>query len=252
METPTTPIPSCIPTHKFERNEFGLICDPSVTYVYNEDGTINWRKMVKDEFLVPNKQVFERRGKPVPTAITGLEDSEIIILLGGIKKLAQTRGYESVTYHVVSPIPEYVVATCSICWIPNYETGGTSIMFSAIGDASVQNTTSFGRMYLGPIAENRAFCRAVRNFLQINIVSQEELNDNPVEKEEDAATQLLREVMSQHGITFDLVKQKLIEENVESAATFKDVNDIPRFKQFELIERIKKKAAEAAARATVQ
>ena len=47
--------------------------------------------------------------------------------------------------------------------------------FSAIGDASPNNTESFARFYLGPIAENRAFVRCVRNFLKINVVAQEEL-----------------------------------------------------------------------------
>src|ERR1017187_4253624 len=64
-----TPLPSaetCIPPKKFERNEYGLICDGSVSYVYNEDGTINWRKMIRPQFLVPNKQFFEKKGLPVP------------------------------------------------------------------------------------------------------------------------------------------------------------------------------------------
>ena len=48
--------------------------------------------------------------------------------------------------------------------------------------------------------------------------------------------------MTKMGITFDLIKGKLIEEKVEGAENFSDVKDIPRYKQFELIERIKNKA----------
>jgi hypothetical protein len=240
---------NCIPPNLFARNEFGLICDGTTTYVYNPDGTINWRKMIKPEFLVPNKQVFERKGTTVPTTVEGLSDSEILILLGGIKELAATRGYSTVDYEVTSPAPEYVVAVCSIDWIPNYETQNRSICFSGIGDASPRNTTGFGQIFLGPIAENRAFCRAVRNFLKINIVSQEEVGGAGEPPAEDTATTLLREIMQKFGITFEKLKGKLIDEGIENAANFTGVDDIPRFKQFELIERIKNKAAEQAAAA---
>ena len=130
---------------------------------FNEDGTVNWRKMVKEEFLVPNKQRTQE------TDVSKLEDYQLIILLGGIKELAQIRGYTNVRYEVTSPSSDYVVATCSIDWIPNYETEDRNVTFSAIGDASPSNTQSFAKFFLGPIAENRAFVRCVRNFLKINI-----------------------------------------------------------------------------------
>lgn len=241
--------PSCIPPRMFERNEYGLICDGAINYVYNEDGTINWRKMVKPEFLVPHKQVFEKTGKPVPTSIEGLTDKELLILLGGLKDLAATRGFASCTYDVVAPTTEYVVAICRIEWIANYETQGRSVVSSGIGDASTFNTTSFGKLYLGPFAENRAFVRCVRQFLRINIVSQEEISEMAAEAAEDMATTLLKETITKYGVSFEQIKAKLVEEKVEGAEAFKDIGDIPRYKQFELIERIKRKAA---ARVTAQ
>ena len=234
--------PSCIPPRLFERNEYGLICDGAITYVYNDDGTINWRKMVKSEFLVPHKQVFEKTGKPIPTSIEGLNDKELLILLGGIKELAATRGYSRVSYQVTSPSNDYVVAVCLIDWIPNYETQGRAVSSSGIGDASPVNTTSFGKYNLGPFAENRAFVRCVRQFLRINIVSQEEIAEMAAEAAEDMATTLLKETIVKYGITFEQIKAKLVEEKVEGAETFADCGSIPRYKQFELIERIKRKA----------
>lgn len=242
-------LPKCIPPKLFTRNEYGLICDGSVSYVYNTDGTINWRKMVKPEFLVPNKQVFERKATTVPSSIEGLLDSEILILLGGLKELAQTRGYSSLDYEVTSPCPEYVITVCKINWIPNYETQHRAVSFSSIGDAHPRNTTGFGQIFLGPIAENRAFCRAVRNFLKIHIVSQEEMGGTSSPVAEDSATALLREVIQKYGILFEAIKLKLIEEGIDGASHFNGIEDIPRFKQFELIERIKTKAAEKAAAA---
>ena len=224
-----------------KRDDSGLITQPKIDYVFNEDGTVDWRKMVKEEFLVPNKQRTQE------TDVTKLKDSELIILLGGIKELAQIRGYTNVHYEVTSPSPEYVVATCSIDWIPNYETEGRPVTFSAIGDASPHNTQSFAKYFLGPIAENRSFVRCVRNFLKINIVAQEELGNTKVFEEESPASKqtdpqyLLERVMKDKNVSFDQVRSKLMSEGVSGAEDFSTAADIPKGKVFELIERIKNK-----------
>lgn len=215
----------------------GLLKD--VDYIFTDDGMVDWRKMVKTEYLVPNK---ERTNE---TDVTKLKDNQLIILLGGIKELAQIRGYTNVTYDLVSPSSDYVVATCKISWKPNYETEGDPVVFSAIGDASPHNTNSFARNFLGPIAENRAFVRCVRNFLKINIVAQEELGDAksatpaPAENASDPKS-LLKNVMKEKGVSFEIIKKKLIAEGYEAAATLNSVDDIPKSKIFELIERLKK------------
>jgi len=224
---------------RIQRDKDGLISDKSVKYIFNEDGMIDWRKMVKTEFLVANRQ---RTKEP---DVTLLEDRDLIILLGGIKELAQIRGYTDVQYNVVSPAPDYVVSTCSITWIPNYETEGREVTFSAIGDASPDNTQSFAKFFLGPIAENRAFVRCVRNFLKINIVAQEELGnakllaETPTENQTDPKF-LLEKVMKEKGVTFDILKKKLEKEEYDGAATLTSVEGIPKSKIFELIQRIKK------------
>tara|TARA_Y100000296_G_C5103290_1_gene221124 strand:+ start:128 stop:838 length:711 start_codon:yes stop_codon:yes gene_type:complete len=223
-----------------KRDASGLITQPKINYVFNEDGTVDWRKMVKEEYLVPNRQ------KTSETDISKLKDSELIILLGGIKELAQIRGYTNVHYEVTSPSSDYVAATCSVDWIPNYETEGRPVTFSAIGDASPNNTQSFAKYFLGPIAENRSFVRCVRNFLKINIVAQEELGNTKVFEEEASSNQtdpkyLLERVMKDKNVTLSQVLSKLVSEGVSGANEFKSVEDIPKGKVFELIERIKKK-----------
>lgn len=223
-----------------KRNEHGLIVNDSIEYVFDENGFVDWRKMIKQEHLVPNKQ------KTTDTDVSKLEDKDLIILLGGIKELAQIRGYTKVSYVVVSPSPEYVVTTCSIDWIPNYETLGMGVTFSAIGDASPHNTQSFAKLFLGPIAENRAFVRCVRNFLKINIVSQEELGNTKVfseasfvENQADPIS-LLKNVMKDKGISFDKLKVRLKSEGYEKIDSINSLEEIPKVKIFELIERIKK------------
>jgi hypothetical protein len=226
----------------FKRDAKGLLSN--VEYVFNEDQTINWRAMVKSQYLVPN------RDRTNETDVSKLKDSELIILLGGIKELAQVRGYTSVNYTVVSPSSDYVAATCHISWIPNYETEGQAVLFSAIGDASPTNTKSFARNFLGPIAENRSFVRCVRNFLKINIVAQEELGEQgptaskqQVGVEEDqrivSPCSLLESAMAEKGISFANLKKRLEGEDypIEELSS---LSDIPKIKVFELIERIKK------------
>ena len=223
------------------RDEDGLL--ENAEYVFNEDGMVDWRKMVKAEHLVNNRQKTKEKD------VTKLKDTELLILLAGIKELAQIRGYTDVSYSVTSPSSDYVVATCSISWIPNFETEGREVTFSAIGDASPNNTNSFARFFLGPIAENRAFVRCVRNFLKINIVGSDEIPAGTfVQPEENLTseenlsnpTTILETVMSAKGISFEKLKEKLLEEGEEKAKDYSSLSDISRLKTFELIERIKK------------
>lgn len=233
------------PIHQF-RNNYGLLMNEN--YIFNEDGSVDWRRMIKPEFLVPKKDNFEKKNKPVPTSIEGLEDKDLLILLGGIKDLARLRGYSSVRYNVVSPSSDYVIATCEIKWLPNYESQGQEVIFSGIGDAHPNNTTSFTRQYLGPMAENRAFVRAVRNFLKVPILGQEEIpttnGNSSAPESSDDSDNILSLVMREHSIPFEKIKARLVEDKVEGADSFTVVSDIPRFKQLELVGRIKSKAAE--------
>jgi hypothetical protein len=230
-----------IPPNIITRNRYGLLENGSINYIYNEDGSINWRKMVKQEYLVPNRQ------KTQETDVSKLEDKDLLILLGGIKELAQIRGYTNVEYKVVAASESYFATSCRITWIPNYETDGREIVFEALADATCNNTKSFARFFLAAIAENRAFVRCVRNFLKINIVSQEELGDaklidevNSIQDNPTSPYVLLEKVMKDKGISFDNLKSKLVKEKFDNAENINSINDISKVKIFELIDRIKK------------
>tara|TARA_Y100000593_G_scaffold95031_1_gene198583 strand:+ start:32273 stop:32971 length:699 start_codon:yes stop_codon:yes gene_type:complete len=220
-----------------KRDASGLLT--GVDYVFNEEGLVDWRKMVKTDYLVPNRQ------RTKETDVSKLEDKDLLILLGGIKELAQIRGFKNLEYNVQSPSPEYVVASCKITWLPNFETEGNEVTFSAIGDASPSNTSSFAKFFLGPIAENRAFVRCVRNFLRINIVGQDEMGnvkvmDEPEPDNPSDPRYLLQRVMKEKGVSFEQVKKKLLKEEFKGAETLQSIEDIPKNKIFELIERLKK------------
>ena len=232
-----------------KRDDNGLLSD--VNYVFNDEGLIDWRKMIKPEYLVINKD--SAKGE---TDINKLKDWQLIILLGGIKELAQIRGYTNVTYDVVSPNSDYVVATCNITWRPNYETEGQEVVFSAIGDASPNNTTGFGRAFLAACAENRAFVRCVRNFLRINIVGKEELSGNNISYDQSNQQQnssdpkaLLKDLMDSKNVDFNMIKAKLEKEDYDTSK-LNTLDDLPKIKVFELIERLN--SAKVKKRQTLQ
>jgi len=241
IENTTTPTSQVTPPKLVTRNQYGLIEDQTLNYVFNEDGTINWRKMVKTEHLVPNRQ------KTQETDVSKLQDKDLLILLGGIKELAQIRGYTSVEYKVVAASESYFATSCKITWLPNYETNGREVVFESLADATVNNTKSFARFFLAAIAENRAFVRCVRNFLKINIVSQEELGDakliddsSSINENPTSPQSLLEKVMKEKGVNFDTLKKRLIKEKFENAENLNSITDISKVKIFELIDRLKK------------
>jgi len=226
------------PPKTLKRNEFGLLEEPPIPYVFNEDGYVNWRKMIRPEFLVPNKQRTQE------TDITKLEDKDLLILLGGIKELAQIRGFTCVSYDVPQASPSYVIASCYINWIGNYETSNVDVSFQALADASPDNTQSFARNYLAAIAENRAFVRCVRNFLKINIVGQEEIGvkviDEPAPDSPMSPATVLHNLMKEKNISFEQIQKRLVKDKYEKAEEITSINDLSKPKIFELIERIKK------------
>lgn len=230
------------------RDNSGLLVSDDIDYKFEENGLVNWRGMIDKKWLVPN------RDKTDVTDVSKLKDTELIILLGGIKELAQIRGYTDLTYEVNCPSPDYVVATCKITWIPNYETENKPVTFSAIGDASISNTSDFARNYLAATAENRAFVRCVRSFLRINIVGGDELagvrtsqpTSTTTSTTEESSSNLsesdphflLEKVMSQKGVSLDKVKKVLVKEGYDGAEEIENLKDIPKPKVFNLISRI--------------
>ena len=161
------------PPSFYKRDEYGLL--ENVNYVFNEDGSVNWREMIKPEFLYVNKEWFEMRKLAIPSSTEGLKDRQLLILLGGIKELAKMRGFSELGYDL-SGDKTYVVARCRMTWTGNYETNMSPVEFEDFANASVDNTDAFCHKFLETIACNRAFIRCVRNFLNIHIVGADEID----------------------------------------------------------------------------
>ena len=100
-----------------KRDENGLL--ENIQYHFNEDGSVDWRSMIKEEHLFPNKSWFELRKKDTPRSIEGLKDHQLLIKLSGIKELARLRGFESVSFETVKCEMDHVAVKCCIVFIAN-------------------------------------------------------------------------------------------------------------------------------------
>jgi hypothetical protein len=233
---------------KFKRDVNGLL--ECIDYNFNQDHTINWRAMINKEYLVPNRDAFKNQ-KDINLKeidVSSLADNQLLILLAGIKELAQIRGYTNVSYDVIQAQPDYVAVKCTIDWIPNYETDMRAISFSALADAHLDNTKDFAKNFLMAIAENRAFIRAVRSFLKINIVGNDEMGKTThVDAEVEPNTlitqpiALLEKTMEEYNISFEQIKERAIQKNMNDANTWSNIKDIPPLSMFTIISGIKNK-----------
>lgn len=233
---------------KFRRDSNGLL--ECVEYTFNKDNTINWRAMINKEFLVPNRDAFKNQKdvnlKEIDISI--LPDNQLLILLAGIKELAQIRGYLNVNYNVIQAQPDYVAVKCTINWTPNYETNMEPVSFSALADAHLDNTKDFAKNFLMAIAENRAFIRTVRSFLKINIVGNDEMGktthvDTEIEPN-TLVTQpvaLLEKTMKEHSLSFEQIKERAIQKKMDGSDVWTSVQDISPLSMFTIISAIKNK-----------
>jgi hypothetical protein len=157
----------------FRRDDLGLL--ENVQYKFNQDGTIDWRSMVHKDKIYPNKDWFTRNNKEIPNSIDGLPDYQLVITLAGLKELANLRGFVKVRYRSLESTPEFSSTVCRITWIPNFETGMQKVVYEDMASAHIGNVDDFGQKYLDTIAANRSFARCVRNFLNIHVVSSDEI-----------------------------------------------------------------------------
>lgn len=166
-------------TIPFARNAQGLI--EGIDYPRKPTGEIDWRALLRPEHLYINREYkeelearFNKKLKDID--VTKVDDKQLLILLAGIKELARLRGYHSVKQSIYNVGPEKAVCTCQIEFIGNFETGGSPVVFGDVGSASLYSVSGNFQLHLEAIAANRAFVRAVRNYLGVNIVGNDEFD----------------------------------------------------------------------------
>ena len=229
--TEPTTIDNSVGPISFSRDEHGLL--KNVQYIFNDDGSVNWRAMIKNEHLFPNRGWFESRGKDVPNSAQGLKDHQLLIKLSGIKELARLRGFSSLSFWAERCEENHVAITCNMTFIPNYETGDKEITFQDMANATLENTSSFATKFLETIACNRAFVRCVRNFLNVHIVGDDEIdksdNSPSASKEHLSSALSPHSVLEKKFIVFDELKSKLRE--LWSANKYKN-DDVKKWTDF--------------------
>jgi hypothetical protein len=216
----------------------------NINYIFNEDGTVNWRKMVKSEFLAVNEDYFRSRNEAVPDSTEGLPDAALIILLSGLIELAKLRGYSLLrSSPAAGANPESVLITCEIHWLPHRETNMQPVVTTGIAMATLKNTEGFTKAYLAEMAENRAFARCIRRFLGINIVSREEIGSDKLEEAPNTNAAdplvLLNNLMIEKNISFETLKENVKKSNFKGTETWQSTSDIPKFKVMALIKKLK-------------
>jgi hypothetical protein len=169
--------------------------------------------MLKSEHLYvkpSEKEKIEKLyNKPLSEIdITTLEDKFLIINLAGIKYLANLRGYYRVSPEVSYVSETKCVVTTKIGWIPNFESNYTEVSYGDVASASLSSVSDGYRIFLESIAANRAFIRAVRNFLGINVVGDQELKDSKTASIENSEESPFDQSFSPASNLANCVKEK--------------------------------------------
>lgn len=223
-----------------------------VNYVRDEKtGKINWLKTMPIEYLYiksdpKNKarieQKYGKKYEELDIIADKIEDSDLCLTLPGIRWLLEVRGYNSCDIRLDTASIDYVAATCKIEFIENEEC--KEQRFTSNACAHLNNNYSFMRQFLVESASNRAFCRAVRNYLNINIISREELGaeeENGNQAENGGADySMIKNLMEKKNFSFEQVKLSLVKGGLEEAKEYKKVEDIPKNLIFRVIEGLSK------------
>ena len=157
-------------------------------YKFNDYGQIDWKTMVleRQELLMPNKNWFFGKVAPenVPNSVEEIEnpkEEQLALTLKATHWLLNSRGYTDISYNPISRCrdgnQDIAVYSCKITFRGNYETDFKDVSYEAIASASESNTDGkIGIKYIDSIAQNRALSRAVRGFLNVSIVADEEMS----------------------------------------------------------------------------
>lgn len=240
-----------IPPFLFKRNEYGLF--DHVEYKFKEDGKIDWFKMAPKNgvYIKPLKpeqqeELEQKVGKllhEIDPILDNVEEKYLAITLFALRYLAKLRGFCFLRFKTDVAAPDYASVSCSIDWLGNYETEDRIITYDANASVVMETTNFMTKNFLVETAANRAEARAIRNFLEINVVSREELaNNKPIEEENFETSNpsdprnILNKKMKDLGIkTIEILKEKLESSGDTSYSEYKSLKDIPKDRYFNLI-----------------
>ena len=237
----------------FERDARGLL--KNIDYVFDDSANIDWRAMIPVKYLYLNSndpKTKARIEKKYNKSIDSVDiekdkvaDTDLTILLSGLKFLLKLRGFTSVETPINVSTNDYASVTCKINFIGNFETQNKDVLYSDNACANLNNTYNFAQKYLLEIATNRALARCIRSFLNISIVSREELgasDDNEIKSNisaDNKFAQILSDLMAKKKIDWPKIADKLKKENLFKEE-YTGPDALPKDILFDMIERLKK------------
>lgn len=213
---------------------------------------IDWKSRINPAYIVFNAkneklaaEIEKIYGAPAKNLVYAdvvakqpVDDRHILILLDGFQEVAELRGYESSAPVSISAGQGIVACGWAIKWLPNEEepNGKTS---GGTADATFENTGGWG--YLGAMAGNRAFARAVKSGLGIKVYGYDEIGkkDEPnlesgimsssaANSDAGKPVPTLIKTCREFNFTFEQVKASSVKKwNVETAELAKN----PAFKR---------------------
>lgn len=222
------------------RDENGLL-KKGVEYSFSKSGFIDWENLIDRKFIFLNKFSLavkgvdleqyndEEREKLLNEKIERGEKEDLVIGLWGFRSLAQLRGFKRISSKLVNSDESSAIVTVEIEWIPNLE-HPNGLTVQATASATTHSTEGKFNQFLEAIAENRAFCRAVRHSLGIVPLAQEELNWNerPEVKKEKSPELFnsLNNHLKNKGYSFDDFKNLIINQELGWKDEWNSYSDI--------------------------
>lgn len=212
---------------------------PAAKLPRRADGSVDWRALVRPEHLYVKGEhketVAKLLQKPVseirdlgPEDVKRVPDRYLVIRKAGILELARLRGFVSQIPDVQFAQRDYVIVRTVVTWTPFENMPLTS---GGVGEATPENTSEMGCRYLASNAQNRAFARAVRDYLEIDIVCSDELGRDGAEPEQnnyrtDSVTPAISSTSAPSAGPKDLSPQGTLQRTAEEAGfSFEQVKE---------------------------
>ncbi len=221
---------------RFKRNEDGLI--DGLTYHYTPEGRVDWLAMLPRRYLfvidTKREAVVKAQGKPIDECdLMQVNPKWLRVRKAGWRRLLNLRGYRSITYHSIQTSDNKATVACEIELIGNFETDGYPVIASGLASACTRSMDANFMPYLETFAENRARARAVQEGLDIEVMSEDEIDseamrgvkgDDNVSSPNEATSSVSAEPYKQletlctkrkTPISFEALKARAVQHNAE-------------------------------------
>lgn len=152
---------------------------------------IDWKAKIEEKYLYTKNDKY--KDKPIKE----VPENDLLLKLGGVQELARLRGFESVEYDISHIEHDHVFAKCRITWAASRVDGHDlpRQVFESVASAKSSGVGPKMADYLETVAENRAFVRAVRRYLGVNIVGEDEINKTSAVKAAEAKSVPEKEIV---------------------------------------------------------